>query len=33
MRDPAAAQSSAPSHIMTEGYLNVEGGRSGLIDR
>jgi hypothetical protein len=33
IRDPAAAQRSAPSHIITDGYLKVEGGRSGLIDR
>ncbi len=32
IRDPAQAQRSAPSHIMTDGYLKVEGGRSGLMD-
>lgn len=30
--DPAAAHRSAPNQIMTDGYLNVAGGRSGLID-
>lgn len=29
---PAPEQRSAPSQMMTDGYLNVEGGRSGLID-
>lgn len=30
--DPAAAHRSAPNQMMTDGYLNDAGGRSGLID-